>query len=160
MTERSLVGDELERVVDMLAERVAGEVRDHLRAATGKWESPIEHAVALAWRANQWSDYVATGHPKDDLQEQVTVRANGRSYRVDFIYADAKARIKLVVETDGHEFHERTREQVEHRNTRDANLQSDGWFVLHFSGRQVMANPHECVCNIDDAICDLARRSR
>ena len=57
---------------------------------------------------------------------------------------------KIAVEVDGHDFHERTREQVVARNQRDRDLQADGWTVLHFSGSEIHRQPEECVRQVFD----------
>lgn len=51
----------------------------------------------------------------------------------------------IAVEIDGHDFHERTKDQVTYRNRRDRDLQAAGWHVLHFSGGEVVTRPDRCV---------------
>ncbi len=52
---------------------------------------------------------------------------------------------QIAVEIDGHDFHERTKGQVEDRNRRDRDLQAAGWKVFHFSGAEVYRSPEKCV---------------
>lgn len=51
----------------------------------------------------------------------------------------------IAVELDGHDFHERTKEQVTERNRRDRALQDAGWRVFHFSGSELVRDPERCV---------------
>jgi very-short-patch-repair endonuclease len=41
---------------------------------------------------------------------------------------------RLVVECDGHDFHEKTKQQVTKDNRRERELQIAGWHVFRFSG--------------------------
>ena len=69
-------------------------------------------------------------------------------YRVDFaIYA---RQMRLVVEVDGHEWHEKTKEQASKDKRRDRDLQQEGWAVFHFTGSDVWRDPFGC--------CDVINR--
>lgn len=116
-------------------------------------ESPLE-AVFQVW----WEALCMIGFREDIcLIPQHQVKAGGRNYRLDFSVTTPnytlleEARLcgitapHIAIELDGHDFHERTKEQVAERNERDRDLQADGWVVLHFSGSEVNAEPRECV---------------
>ncbi|WP_277969291.1 endonuclease domain-containing protein [Sphingomonas echinoides] len=70
---------------------------------------------------------------------QITI---GR-YRVDFLlqYVDFNGVSQLIVEVDGHDFHERTKEQAQRDKARDRALVSQGYRVLRFTGSEVFADP-------------------
>lgn len=51
---------------------------------------------------------------------------------------------KIAIELDGHDFHERTREQAERDKSRDRLLQSDGWIVLRFAGSEIWRDAGKC----------------
>ncbi len=51
---------------------------------------------------------------------------------------------RVVVELDGHDFHERTPEQAQSDKSRDRELQALGWHVLRFTGREVLRDPFKC----------------
>jgi len=115
-------------------------------------ESPIEVVFKLWWevvsRADWWT-------PWDwcQLNPQVTVKLETSSYRLDFQVAcgdlgtqEIARRYRIAppligVELDGHDFHERTKEQVTLRNKRDRDLQAAGWKVFHFSGSELLHEP-------------------
>jgi very-short-patch-repair endonuclease len=78
------------------------------------------------------------------LLPQQDVEACGNRYRLDFMLESGK----IAIELDGHDFHERTKEQVEHRNKRDRDLQSDGWLVLHYSGSKFLSEPMNCILEV------------
>ena len=77
-------------------------------------------------------------------------------HRVDFLIlaSDHRQSIKeptwrtLVVECDGHEFHERTPDQATRDKRRDRDLQLAGHQVFRFSGRDIWRNPMFCVDQI------------
>lgn len=64
------------------------------------------------------------------------------SYRADL--AIQAKRMRLVVEVDGHEFHEKTKEQAAKDKRRDRDLQQEGWNVFHFTGSEVWRDPFGC----------------
>lgn len=51
---------------------------------------------------------------------------------------------RAVVECDGHEFHERTKEQARHDRRRDRDVQGFGLPVLRFTGSEIYANAVGC----------------
>lgn len=81
---------------------------------------------------------------------QVTVGA----YRLDFVVAhcgwvdDAFRVVKVAVECDGHDFHERTKEQAQRDRQKDRYLQSIGLTALRFTGSEIHADPGKCAWEI------------
>jgi very-short-patch-repair endonuclease len=51
---------------------------------------------------------------------------------------------RVVVECDGHEFHERTPAQAAHDRRRDRWMQANGWAVLRFTGSEIHRDPNGC----------------
>lgn len=64
------------------------------------------------------------------------------AYRLDFaVFYGCDGVIKfLAVECDGHEFHERTKQQAQRDKSRDRFLQSRGIPVFRFTGSEIFAN--------------------
>lgn len=61
-------------------------------------------------------------------------------YRLDFAIVD-----KLIaIEVDGHDFHERTKEQAQRDKKRDRDLQALGWRVMRFTGSEVFRDAAAC----------------
>jgi hypothetical protein len=60
----------------------------------------------------------------------------------------------LVVECDGHAFHERTKEQAARDRSRDRAFQEGGAQVFRFTGSEIFNDPVKCA----DAILDWAYR--
>lgn len=120
--------------------------------------SPIEQLFYAAW---ELLDPVM-GQRCDGfsliLTPQVQVETHGHAYRLDFavtyvsqaeqhVIEDA-AFPRIGIELDGHDFHERTREQVELRNRRDRHLAAAGWKVFHYAGSEVRRSPGQCVSEV------------
>lgn len=114
-------------------------------------ESPIEAIFNFAFdlstigRENRRSDIY--------LISQEDIKIGNKTYRADFLfstdecespYAHFEKNYKLVIECDGHEFHEKTKAQVKKDNERDMALKMAGYDVLHFSGSQIYNEPFKC----------------
>ena len=112
-------------------------------------ESPIEQLLALAleelkikyiYKFNPFIDVV-------EVEKQKTIVCEDKKYRVDFlipvIYKNQENKC-FVIECDGHEFHQKTKEQVERDNTRMRNLQKNGYEVIRFSGTEIWHRPYKC----------------
>jgi very-short-patch-repair endonuclease len=61
-------------------------------------------------------------------------------------HADAQGRIseRVVVEVDGHDFHDRTKEQASRDRRRDRTLQGRNLPVLRFTGSDIWRDPFGC----------------
>lgn len=86
-------------------------------------------------------------------------------YRVDFLVVAVEehvpqlfTRARVVVECDGHAFHEKTPEQAERDKSRDRALLAAGLPVLRFTGREIVRDPQACVDEVGDALNAEARR--
>lgn len=127
-------------------------------------ESPIEALFATAFlsfcamRSDPAvfvkGDAPAAPHARWYIRPQVTLLG----YRVDFVIGvfpivEADKRI-LIVECDGHEFHERTPEQAARDRSRDRQFQSEGIKIFRFTGREIHRQPIQCVA---DALKEVIR---
>ena len=73
-------------------------------------------------------------------------------YRVDFcliFYGEFDDyQFNLVVECDGHEWHERTKKQAQRDKARDRDLQAGGFIVLRFTGSEIWKNAMGCAAEV------------
>lgn len=122
-------------------------------------ESPIEHIFNFAFDLLEFAREGATQYIYLLSQEEITV--NGKTYRADFLfdsnecespYSHFPKPFKLVIECDGHDYHERTKAQVKKANERDLALKMAGYDVLHLSGSQIYNEPFECARKVMDYI--------
>ncbi|MBE7157819.1 MAG: DUF559 domain-containing protein [Rhodospirillales bacterium] len=63
-------------------------------------------------------------------------------------YGPPITRRRLVVECDGHEFHERTKEQAARDKQRDRFLFNAEYPVMRFTGSEIVAGPLRCAQSI------------
>lgn len=122
-------------------------------------ESPIEAIFNFAMEIMLFDR--ADEVPQLYIEPQYEIIANGKNYRSDFCFDtqngfDEEYRYeneyKLIIECDGHNFHEKTKEQVKYNNERDFNLKQAGYDVLHFSGSQIYNEPFPCANKTIDYI--------
>lgn len=122
--------------------------------------SPIEQQFAealqavwgerLAWRPERCIREIAKlmdlGKLARDIacMQQVKI---GR-YRVDFLIAGPsmadESYVTLAIECDGHEFHEKTREQAARDRKRDRFLTMCGYFPVRFTGSEIWHDAVGC----------------
>lgn len=108
-------------------------------------ESPIEAVFWTWWQAFDLLGAVSYQHVPL-LVPQFEIVVDGRKYRLDFALLDER----IAIEVDGHDFHERTKDQVAYRNARDCDLQTASWIVFHFSGSQIVREPSKHVLEVID----------
>lgn len=79
---------------------------------------------------------------------QREISCSGKGYRIDFVVehqSDAGVITRIAVECDGHDFHEKTKEQVRRDKRRDRALTAAGYIPVHFAGSEIVASPYRCV---------------
>ncbi|MBA2502348.1 MAG: DUF559 domain-containing protein [Pyrinomonadaceae bacterium] len=59
---------------------------------------------------------------------------------------------KIIVECDGHDFHEKTKVQAAHDKRRDRILQSLGYKVFRFTGSEIHNNAISCALEVFDCL--------
>ena len=108
-------------------------------------ESPIEAMFASAMDLSTSRARVKRLNP---LEVSIKAQQQIGRYRVDFLIV--RRTIKLVVECDGHEFHERTKEQAVTDKARDRYLTKEGYRVFRFTGSEIWANPFAAAQEVID----------
>lgn len=120
-----------------------------------KTESPIEDvfikALALYYLMNHAS-WLGVNERKSDDNWHVQTQAQIGSYRVDFLLTPPEVKRRYVIECDGHDFHERTKEQAARDRARDRDLVSDGYVVLRFTGSEIWRDPWGCAMDVETQI--------
>ena len=78
-------------------------------------------------------------------------------YTADFVFTiiAGEHRRQLVVECDGHDFHERTKEQAAHDRGRDREMGRMGYQVMRFTGAELFRDPVKCIQEVEAVINDL-----
>lgn len=158
-----------------------------LEAGAYATESPIEFMLFAAVVANQCLSLSEAPELRVDVSEESEPPAPrmavswghsggaiellvqpcmGRT-RPDFILrqrANDEVPWQIVVECDGHDFHERTKEQAARDRARDRERQSAGAIVFRFTGSEIHADPFKCSDELINEMIDQfnahARRQR
>ncbi len=122
---------------------------------TKRCESPIErvlYAAILAQHKNTPLRIVLHNEP----WERTTLMMAGAhfwpqtalgNYRVDFavfLVTNEREIGRLVIECDGHDFHERTKVQARNDKSRDRYLVGDGFKVIRYAGSEIWRDPMRC----------------
>ena len=120
---------------------------EHFGRALDRCESFIERRFLVALLFTEEfpfeagdDDVVATARVGPRLLQQVTLLA----YRLDFVFEDDAGEVRLCIELDGHDFHDRTPEQAERDRARDRRLLREGWTTVRYTGREVVRDPMRC----------------
>lgn len=79
------------------------------------------------------------------------VQAKIDKYTVDFLIQVDENKY-IVIECDGHEFHEKTKEQAKHDKERDRFLQKEGYPVYRFTGSEIFNNPLHILSEIEEIL--------
>lgn len=77
------------------------------------------------------------------------------AFRVDFLFRDSRPMTEnkvVVVECDGHDFHEKTKEQAKRDKARDRWMAAQGAIILRFTGSEIFNDPEKCVEEIMDIL--------
>ncbi|WP_339161742.1 DUF559 domain-containing protein [Siminovitchia sp. FSL W7-1587] len=114
-----------------------------------KCDSPIEQLLLV--RIMHWIDSSITQYQHYDpnlvmiYDAQREVAACGKKYRID-IYVEVVFKgeeYRFAIECDGHDFHEKTKEQAARDKRRERDLQSAGIHVIRFTGSEIWADAYE-----------------
>lgn len=136
-------------------------------------QSPIEDMLLGALL---WLDSELAGFPRFDVMGDgpvrrddgtytnvpgmslwVTAQAPIAGYKADFLLwmTEGSRMAGIVVECDGHAFHERTKEQAARDKKRDREILAAGYPVLRFTGSEVFKDPAACVEQIKGVLFDV-----
>jgi very-short-patch-repair endonuclease len=149
-------------------------ISNDFERAAAQCESPIERAMlyAVALVAWDWTDSVllrVDGHASGlfasrSIALEIEPQADVGKYRVDFLLtlsaplrADPTTRpsVRMVLECDGHDWHEKTREQAARDRERDRALQQLDLAVFRYTGSDIWRDVFQ---HAYEAVGELARR--
>ncbi|MGB4345806.1 MAG: DUF559 domain-containing protein [Burkholderiaceae bacterium] len=120
----------------------------------GKINSPIEDLFFMAVHVQCAADFVETNPEPwfDDTRNtwrigfglHIFPQFTIGKYRVDFLleYTDGPQPNQVVIELDGHDFHDKDKAQRAYEKGRDRFLVASGYRVLHFTGSEVVSDPY------------------
>lgn len=120
-------------------------------------ESPIEvmlgSAIVLGALLSDGANkagrpfFVVQSQPLLDLKAAIVVvvpQYHWEGYRIDFAVLSEYLDQPIFVECDGHDFHERTKEQASRDRSKDRKIQEAGMAILRFTGSEIYRDPGGC----------------
>lgn len=142
---------------EVLTESMLAKLFTPMEEQFGACGSPIEEAMlmALLTVGLQAGDGACVGNLRigDEMAPDtlhIFPQFKVDRFRVDFqvelvcrhgFGEDDVDRFAVLVECDGHDYHERTKDQAKRDKARDRKLQAAGHTVLHFTGSEIWADP-------------------
>lgn len=116
--------------------------------------SPIERIVWM-FLVKEFEYKVMNGDMSLERQKQIG------KYKAD-IYVEYYSRTnnsltKIVIECDGHDFHEKTKKQAAHDKQRDRFMTLENYIVLRYTGSEIVSNPDIIIDDVYELI--LKQRS-
>ncbi len=91
-------------------------------------------------------------YPQFEIKDENSIL----KYRLDFAIFyprtdESGDKIKIAIECDGHDFHEKTKEQAQQDKEKDKFLQSKGWLIAKFTGLEIYQKDlYELIQEIDN----------
>jgi very-short-patch-repair endonuclease len=163
----SVPDDRLNRLINLAVSEIEQLLRAQINHFSKHCESPIEELFAAASLLHRegarhlgvemyhfGSPFNREKRGCDWDSTDVYLQAQIGQYRADFLFDDlheGKRRF-IVVELDGHDWHERTKQQATRDKKRDRALVAAGYRIMRFTGSEIYADPGECLQEVIDAI--------
>lgn len=158
-------------------ETVRDEVEDILNLELGgiseildKSQSPIEAKFGLQLYRSLNDTAQNIGFCIMESQKKIPVYDPvfpevGQYYIADFLVTfqpeeGSNEQVELVIECDGHEYHERTKEQARKDRKRDRLMTYADCVVLRFTGSEIHDSCEECVLEVIEYLSELENRAR
>lgn len=145
-----------DRHLQELTDDYADRLRERLDACERATSSPIEALMLWAfWHVclgeNEIFGMSNHGEVPSEIPDGSSVyvirQAQIGTYRADFAVLFNNGG-KIVVECDGHDFHEKTKAQAQHDKSRDRFMQDKGWRVFRFTGSEIYKSPLTCATSV------------
>jgi very-short-patch-repair endonuclease len=166
-----------EQILDQVASQIAFRCGSTGEGYGNYGDTPIERllftavVLRLEYVKDTWytkamfveSEKIERFKTRKDASEWLIVEKQAQlpGWRVDFIvHALASWRRnpgggtpgwkRLIVECDGHDFHERTKEQAAKDRSRDREAQEQGYEIFRFTGSELWKDPLGCAKQVID----------
>jgi len=149
---RVVLGDVVAAYLDTRVQELRGALCWYLE----RCQSPIEQLLAIELVIEMWQSEGMI----QKVIPQLEIETEDGKFRVDFAIdaggvSWAPKRVRIAVECDGHEFHEKTKEQAQRDKARDRAIQRAGWVVLRYTGSEIFRSPWSVMDDIRRTIHEL-----
>lgn len=128
---------------------------EHYNCMSSKW-TPIEQIAGLILL--ELTRVVGSHNLSVLAQERI------ENYRVDFLVRfcplhNLDASKNIIIECDGHEWHEKTKEQAQKDKERDRTLTKLGYIVFRYTGSEIVDDPWKIYKDVEELLLpDYAKR--
>jgi very-short-patch-repair endonuclease len=151
------------RCTDYLTESVSRELNcakkrlcEGVELAVVDCESPIEQMLSVELEVAQRQGKFDIPLLVDVIgfEKQKIIVCGDKKYRADIAIPVKywNGLQMFLVECDGHDFHQKTKEQVAKDNERMRDLQLAGYIIIRFSGSEIYHKAPRCACEIANII--------
>lgn len=147
----------LEPKVKLMLDKFLTEKKIRLICSMADCESPIERLMALALFEQVNCNYISMKLEKLNLDvveidNQYVLNIDKKQYITDFAVMVWNRLThegnRFIVECDGHDFHEKTVEQVRKDKERERNIIKDGNILIRFSGSEIYNDSEKCASEV------------
>ena len=114
--------------------------------------SAIEQIFLMEWRYLRVDERYGV-----KIRPQKSETIEGTTYTIDFVVASPDQKLKLAIELDGHDFHEKTKQQATRDRARERKIVRQGYPLFRFTGSEVVENPRKCVEEVVDFLSGRGR---
>lgn len=124
-------------------------------------KSPIEEILYshILFCCDGFNNVIPLSFPEEmhNFETWVSPQYKVGKYTADFVFC---CRFKgeesrLLVECDGHDFHEKTKEQAINDKKRDRYFTSQGYKILRFTGSEIYNSAENCAEEITNILSDM-----
>lgn len=141
---------------DLMARRCESPIERHLMLALmSQAETAIEE-IDFSARVIDFENFAPYPMMEDEKSALVFTQVDVGPYRVDIMVYDQSRSTKparwIAVECDGHQYHEKTKEQAKRDKQRDRYFARRGITVLRFTGSEIYADAEQCADEIIDTL--------
>lgn len=133
--------------------------KDKIMSYLERCESPIEQMLFVTI-AHSTRDIARKFGINHKVEFSILPQENADPYRIDIglsIFIDGEIIIRIAVECDGHDYHEKTKEQAARDKARDRELTKQGYIVVRFTGSEIYKDPWKCADQVYEIVCAKAR---
>lgn len=146
--EKHLKNKLVEKFFDDLKEELLDEYNDPEEREILKCESPIEAVMFLALKDKFKHFNSFFNEFEVSINPQVQLISGNTTFRGDFeiLVTDYERQENhfFLLECDGHDFHEKTKEQVANDRNRERLFMKKGYTVIRFAGSEIFESPTYC----------------
>lgn len=145
---------DIEKVVKETWDELVYSIKWEFDSYINKCESPIEKLFTLAVLQEKIDgNFRTVGHVIGDrylIIQSFTCQKPIGKYRADFVINFRKHDrvVSVAVECDGHDYHEKTKEQAKRDKAKDRFLQQQGYLVARFTGSEIYEDANDCLWQV------------